>query len=281
MASHDVRSTDAVLNEWQQGDISNLTVMSWSSDTSAPLTAHSQMDSEDDASPKAQIFVEFEASVVITQTCDLVRSCVDRPFVHLAPVVRLGEDLAREASREHRPRYVAVPALGPDAFADLDIVTTVEKSLLAASTRTQGCRDDHDRRRFSRGIARKFGRFAFPDDLSATLAKMTDRIRRKHDKSSPEGLALAALAEIRVNGSPSWDGDEISVFLIFSPSTRAEADEVMTQELWDELVDQWLELCVPQGVIDSVDGAMIPLDELLAIEYVDSDRLDLDHLSVA
>ncbi len=55
----------------------------------------------------------------------------------------------------------------------------------------------------------------------------------------------------------------------------------MTQEEWDEVVDGWLRRAEPFGIVRSIEGAMIPLDELTAREYVDSDPLDLDYLSWA
>ena len=53
----------------------------------------------------------------------------------------------------------------------------------------------------------------------------------------------------------------------------------MSEEDWDSVVDAWLRRTEPFGTIKSVDGAMIPLDELTAREYVDSDVLDLDYLT--
>ena len=53
----------------------------------------------------------------------------------------------------------------------------------------------------------------------------------------------------------------------------------MSEEQWDSLVDDWIARCNPSGVVAGVDGAMVPLEEFTALEYVDSDRLDLDRLS--
>jgi hypothetical protein len=169
--------------------------------------------------------------------------------------------------------------VGDDAFADLDRIITVEKTLLARWTRTPGWSTDQEARRFGQAVGRKYARPAFPDDLAISLTKLVGRIRDKHDKASDEGTALRALEQIRVTGTPSWSSDAIEVFLTFAPETRAIADSVMSGEAWDELVDAWLALCEPSGVVRGVDGALIPLDELTAREYVDSDRLDLDHLS--
>jgi len=108
---------------------------------------------------------------------------------------------------------------------------------------------------------------------------LVQRIREKHDKRSPEGQALTALEEIRVSGTPEWSAERVNVFLTFAPPSREEADEVMTEADWDDVVAGWLARTEPFGRIAALEGAMIPLDELTAREYLDSDALDLDYLS--
>lgn len=272
-----VDEIDAELANCCQGDVVDFQTFSWHADTRRPLT---EVSAEATDGPGHSIVVsESDQMVVVTQTCDVVRSCADRPFVQLSPLIQLDEDAAREASRGMRPRYAAVPALGDTAFADLDRIVTLEKSLLAAVSRQPGCSDDRQRRRFAASVGRKFGRVAFPDDLELSLRALTSRIKSKHDKNSPEGMALAALEEIRVTASPSWESDRIDVFLSFCSATAADALDVMSEDEWDSLVDDWIARSSPTGVIARVDGAMVPLDDLTALEYVDSDRLDLDHLS--
>lgn len=108
---------------------------------------------------------------------------------------------------------------------------------------------------------------------------MVTRIKSKHARDSDEGRVLEAIEEIRLTGSPSWDANEIDVFILFSPATRSEASEVVPDEKWDDFIDSWIDKAEPIGVIRSVDGAMIPLDELTARQYIDSVPLDLDYLS--
>ncbi len=122
-------------------------------------------------------------------------------------------------------------------------------------------------------------RFGFPDDLSVALRGLVQRVRGKHGSTSDEGRALESLEEIRVTGSPSWTAEAIDVFIIFCPATRTEADDALRPEQWDGLVDAWVRRTEAFGTVRSIDGAMIPLDELSGREYVDSDPLDLDYLS--
>ena len=108
---------------------------------------------------------------------------------------------------------------------------------------------------------------------------MIDRIKKKHARNSSEGRALKNLEEIRITGVPSWHAEKIDVFISFSPETKDVANDVMSDEEWNKCIEQWLTLVEPQGVIKSVDGAMNPLDEMTARQYIDSQPLDLDYLS--
>jgi hypothetical protein len=102
--------------------------------------------------------------VILSQTCDVVLP--DRLTVVAAPLVRLSGDVLRQAVKGGRPRYVAVPAAGADTFADLDIIGTLDKNILARTPVTDGVgAADVDIRRFGQRIARRFGRFAFPNEV--------------------------------------------------------------------------------------------------------------------
>lgn len=276
-----VESVDAATAEWRQGDIVDLRAVGWLGVVDAPLTEHAAAAVGTENSNVAYVSAEVEALVVVSQTCDVVRGCSSRPHVELAGLVRLEEPAASEARRGSRPRFIPVPGAGRDAFADLDIIVTAEKSLLARLLRVEGLPTDADQRRFGRGVGRVYSRFAFPDDLGISLGRLVERVRDKHDKASLEGRALASLEEIRVTGTPSWSANQVDVFLTFAPATRSDAALVMSDDEWDSVVDEWLRRAEPRGVIRLVDGAMIPLDELTAREYVDSDPLDLDYLTGA
>lgn len=262
----------------RQGDVIKVGAMAWLASGSAPLTSHS---AEAGGSDMTCVVAEADRLVVVSQTCDILRDCSQRPFVLLAPVVTLDEPAAGEARRGYRPRFIPLPGLEDHAFADLDLVISAEKSAFLDVEMMRGLPDDAAQRRFGIAAGRVFSRQAFPNDLVISLRGLVARVRQKHAKESPEGRALAILEEIRITGSPSWDAQAVDVFITFSPATRADANEVMPDDEWDELVDSWLRQAEPFHVIRTVDGAMIPLEELSALEYADSDPLDLDFLSWA
>jgi len=262
----------------RQGDVIEIGAIAWLASAGAPLTPQSVEASGDGISC---VVAEADRMVVVSQTCDVVRDCGQRPFVLLARVTTLDEPAAGEARRGHRPRYVALPGLGDRAFADLDLVIGIEKSAFLGVGATRGLPDVDAQRRFGIAAGRVLSRFAFPDDLVVALRALVARVRQKHAKDSPEGRAVAVLEDIRVTGSPSWDAEQVDVFITFAPATRADANAVMTDQEWDELVDSWLRQAEPFESIRTIDGAMIPLEEMTALEYLESDALDLDYLSWA
>jgi len=225
------------------------------------------------------VVAEHDEMVLVTQTCDLVRSCADRPNVQVAPLVRLSEEESRLAGRGRRPRYVPVRGAGPDAFVDTDLMFTVEKSILVGMRFSRGCRDPEEERALRQGLARKFARPAFPDDLVETLRPLRDRVLSKAGRASQEGRLLDAIVEIRVSCPPTTGGEEVEVFLSFCPATTKSASAVASDGEWDQQVRAWVDRCRPSGRIGAVDGMMIPLSDLTALAYLQSESLDLDYLT--
>ena len=125
-------------------------------------------------------------------------------------------------------------------------------------------------------LARKRARCAFPDDFIQFVSKLQDRIKKKHSKSSDEGDALRVLREIRVRASPDWNYEEIELFFWF---IRDEQQIDFNGEEWDLRLDKWLELIPESGRFKQVDGLVTTLEDIPAKDYVESDPLDLDHLS--
>jgi len=221
---------------------------------------------------------EFDGLVVITQTCDLVRSCAERPFLQLAPVTPMGDDGLRLVALGHRPRFATFEALATRGLVvDFDRVMTVEKAVIARCTRVEGCTDDDERRRFAAALARSHVRFAFPDEFTRLVGKLSRRMTDEHEKDSPEGRGLRALREIRVQATPDWEADRVELFFWFvqllSPVTRDE------EEAQAALSDKWLALVETSERFASVDGRLATLDDMTGSEVTHSDPLDLDRLS--
>ena len=239
-----------------------------------PLTAAAAEG--DDAGLQA-LTSEVLGLVVLTQTCDVVRSCVTRPYVEVAPLVQVETDDLLAIQRGRRPGHAALPALVDSSLVvDLDRAMTVEKSIVAKWERTPGYTLDADGRAFAQALTRKSARFAFPDDFTVLAEKLRARLTGKHEKNTDEGHSLRALREIRVQASPAWDANPVALFFWF---VRADADADFGGRIWADQLQAWLKLVPRDGRFTEINGQVVTLEEMTGADYVGSDPLDLDHLS--
>ena len=274
--SPEARRIDDALGAWRQGDVALDEIgFVHLGDPAEPLTESTGEGGDPGIQP---VVSEVAGLIVVTQTCDLVRSCIARPYVEVSPLVEVGASSLDEIRRGRRPRYATFGALLERGLvADLDRATTFEKSIVARWRRTSGCATDEESRRFAAALARKRGRTAFPDDFTEFVQKLVKRLIGKHGKASAEGDALRALREIRVTASPDWQADTVSLMFRFV----CEPDQTLPEGLDAEaLLDTWLALLPAVGRFTTVDGTITTLEDMTAAEYVEGDLLDLDHLSL-
>ena len=90
------------------------------------------------------------------------------------------------------------------------------------------------------------------------------------------GRILRTLREIRVIAAPAWDSDSIEITLLF---IRDDDESSPSETNSDEHLKQWLNLVRPEGRFTKIYGLVNTLDDLSARDYVESDPLDLDHIS--
>jgi hypothetical protein len=266
---------DVALQEWRQGDY--VLGEQWfihRFNPELPLTNQST-----DAAAQGSEFAETPALglVVLTQSCDIVRNSLDRPFIEVAPIVEVSEQHAHEIERGLRPQYAIIPALrNAWLVVDLSRTMTIEKGVMVKWRRRTGCQTDDERRRFASALQRKRARFAFPDDFSKFAQELLSRIRNKHDKQNDEGRALRALREIRVHAAPSWESAQVELMFWF---IRNEDELDFEGNRWELLVEGWLRLIPASGRFTQANGVVVTLADLTAKDYVESDQLDLDYLS--
>ena len=266
---------DEALETWRQADcVLGGHRFLFRLDTEAPLTEPAAVAASDHADTAEE---DVRGFTIVTQTCDILRGCRERPFVQVSPLVEVNALTLHEIERGRRPRYAFVPALADrNLVADLDRVMTVEKALLAGWTRVAGVRHESEARRFRFALTRHRARPAFPDDFVQLIAELTRRISAKHDAQSDEGRALRTLREIRIRAEPSWSAEEIRVMFWF---IRDEGAPSFEGKSWNSYREHWLRRVPPAGRFKSIDGVVQTLDDLTARDYVESDPLDFDHLS--
>lgn len=271
---------DSALSKWSQGDCT-IGDDCWfvnRFDPQRPVTLEAKNFVVAEANTDTDLLEsQVRGFVVVTQTCDLVRSCAERAFVEISPLVAVNSTWIEEIRKLKRPRYAYIAGVA-DRFlvADLDLVMTVEKAVVAAWERIPGCRSDADTRSLAEALARKRSRFAFPDDFNRFAQKLQKRMQDKHEKSTDEGEALRALEQIRVSATPDWDAQKVELIFWF---IRAEKDDGFKDKKWHEWLDSWLKFLPASGRFISVDGFVKSLADMTAKEYTQSDRLDLDRLS--
>jgi hypothetical protein len=150
--------------------------------------------------------------VIVDQTCDVVS--IDGSVVLVAPVIRLPEPRASNARSGREPRYAALPGLGSDAFADLDVIFPIDKASLLGVTLTRGVVGDDQIRKFGQAVGRKFSRFAFPDAVVYWFRPLQSVAQSKALKETkPEGQVFSRVEELRVESGNTWSGPEYDLKL--------------------------------------------------------------------
>ena len=283
LGSEDVARIDRALHSWRQGDVAfdDKLFFLHLADLRVPLTyeaqesANARADSGEDAEIEG-VASEISGVVLVTQTCDIVRTCAERPYVEVAPLLEVAADFLDEVRKLRRPAFAHIPVVEPRKLvADLDRTMTVEKAVVATWNRVPGWTTDTESRAFAEALARKRARFAFPDDFVDASRGLQTYLRRQHDRQSPEGAHLRALREIRVRAAPSWDHTTVNLFLWFVK----DADPLEGDPAWHTYINKWKDGIDSTGRF-TVEGAIAcHLGDMTAQDYVESDRLDLDQLS--
>ena len=296
IGSPSAAEVNAAAQTWQQGDVFI--------GTGAPLLRLRLPTAGADGSRRV-VAEQHDQIVIVSQTCDVVRSIDHRPYVTVAPAIELdGEDLVN-AQRRRIPRYVAVPGCGATTFADLDSVATFDKAVMFGRFDVHGCDTEAELRSFGRGCARHFGRYAFPNEFNAAVQKLAQRLNKRAGKATPEGRCVDQVQEIRVAAPGGWHSPLLVFFI--EPESMPPADEsiptVLTGEansiddlctrldtehdpavrcaLWEALINAWVGLCEPNDVVAEISGLSVTMNSINAAVYEASDPLDLDYLSTS
>ena len=102
------------------------------------------------AAAATPVLDEVRGMAMLSQTCDVIRSCRARPFVEVAALVEVPEPWVEEIRRLKRPAFALCTSHSRDQrlVADLDRSMTVEKALVAGWTRIPGWEDRRGAARF-------------------------------------------------------------------------------------------------------------------------------------
>jgi hypothetical protein len=160
-------------------------------------------------------------AVVLSQTCDIVQQ--DRRTVQVAPLVPLSGSMANEAKIRRRPQYVPLPNAPKGLFGDLERIISVHKNDLTDIQHEAGINTRDEERKLAQSIGRRFTRFPFPDNLHPWLRPLEGVLQSKASSTtSPEGVLLENLIEIRVEAKGKWEDPPpymLTILFVVDPGT--------------------------------------------------------------
>lgn len=102
-----------------------------------------------------------------------------RALAHVAPIVTLKGSLLADAARDTRPNYIPAPWFADDAFADLDQMTAVDRSVLATIPLLASPEEDQ-RRHLAYRLGRYLSRAALPDNVNRALSPLQKVAEANH-----------------------------------------------------------------------------------------------------
>lgn len=224
-----------------------------------------------------------EGFVVISQTCDIVNQVADRNFVVVAPLIASeNEKFLEEVAAAATP--AAAPLEHPPSekhIVDLTRTTTISKAVLAKMVRAEGFSTEVGRNEFARQLERRYGRFAFPDELNPPLSALRAQSRSRHNKDSDVGRVYRSIRSFHVAASPDFDTKgariRISVLLEDPEQMQTTRDEILKEleSLAAASKFKWpaeFEMAKPFFVL-------LNRDEMTVRQYEASQRVDLDFIS--
>ncbi|CAN7606497.1 hypothetical protein LJR245_004521 [Rhizobium leguminosarum] len=265
-ASSDIDKSS--LDKWRQGD--------YTVDIKQFLVVDSVEDGE-----LVPFGLDVPGFVVISQTCDIVNFGPGKEHVVVCPLREVTESFLKEIQSGRTP--VAAKLQHPpkaNLVIDLNRMMTVPKSVLSTLKREVGFSDDAERNRFGEALARKHGRFAFPDDFNdEVLGAIRSKMQKWHDRDSDNGKALRSIASIRATAAPDWDAKvvEVGFRAILHPQDRRLVSNEKINDVLKSLFDGVLwpakyNRASPLFIMQT-------LADLSAQDYVDSMPIDWDYLS--
>lgn len=264
-----VKYPDESLREWRQGD--------FSLDVGGILFAGTA--DGDDHFDAEEITTDIVGLIVISQTCDIVRSTGGRNLVAACPLIKVSKQELSDIRNGRRPYLTDVENTDENVVADLRRVMSVHKDVLQTWERQSGFNNDSTRVRFAAALERKFGQFAFPDEFDQATTKFRKRVWSRHAKPESEpGKVYRSLIQIRFGAEPNWTSEKrkIKVVAIMKENDEREVDRAIIGQELDNMLKkiEWpigYEWAEPKLILGTT-------RELTAEDVISSQRGDFDFL---
>lgn len=285
----DGENLQTAISQWSQGDaVLGEFPFFWAYDPQKPLKDSAEQ--AEDAEPINGVAIAgamVKGVVLISQTCDIVRAFSDRPYIQLVPLVEVDRHTLDLVRKGMRPRFLFLPAFADqNLVADLDRIISVEKTFLGVWERRPSFSTEAERRSFAESIRRYYSRPAFPAPFVEALRPLEEWFRLKHDKTPDlpkkgktapfhPGPCLRALEMVLVKANPSWESMTFRVEFVLV--RKLEEDGIPAAD-WETFIQECRTRAQLPEEIPS-EWSEKPLAHLPAKLYLESDILDLGHLS--
>ena len=275
-----VQKVNDLIKEWRQGDCvlgDHCFLFGYN-----PKLLLTPLETDEPPSDDSTMFAQegVIGLTVVTQTCDIVRKCEEKPYVEVAPLCEAPSDKFGHIKKRLMPGYAAIPALEDKKIvADLDRTMTVEKPVLAkwSAEKIRGCRSSDESISFAWALGRKRIRFPFPDNFIEVFNPFLKRIRDKHGKNTDEGKMLSEFKEILVRSAPDWSSQNSTITFLFLVDK-----EKSSFTDWSDQIETWTNLIQLKNTpFSEIEMLVVGYDEITAQEYRESVPLDLDGLSIS
>lgn len=217
---------------------------------------------------------------VVTQTCDIL----NRDYVTVCPLVELSEKDMTNVVSGSTPAFAVLQNPPTNrTVVDLGRMMTLHKSLLPHLDRQLGFTDENERTWFAQALARKHGRFAFPDAFNDTVLKpLRERILDSRSKrDSPHGKAYRSIRSARTAAYPNWNAEEVTVtfFFVLEPENLREAKRA---EITKTLDAHFGKLNWPVGFRAAAPSYRLDdIEAFSALEWTNSAPIDWEFISFA
>jgi hypothetical protein len=259
----------ATLNTWRQGD--------YTTDLSGMIFA-------DDFDADGLLGQEIEVAgwVVISQTCDIVSYGAGREYVAVCPLKKAEPAFLREVIAARTPAAAILQNPPSEEYvADLNHIMSVHKRILCRVRRQDGFVQEDARSKFADALARKYGRFAFPDDfVSEILTPLRNKLRKGYGKDNNFGRSFRSVSSIRVLAGPHWDATSVAITfkVVLEPMhNRLASIETIGATIEEALSNAWPNKYVKSDPLFTLQT----LDDMTAAEWVSSNPIDWDFISLA
>jgi hypothetical protein len=171
--------------------------------------------------------------VLVSQTCDLVQ---DRGRVIVAPVTAVSPAIMSAVKKGTKPLLVPIGS-EVNHVADLERILTIPRKVLDGAVVLSHAvqeRSGEAADRLSARMGRGLHRFAFPDEVNKSLAKMKKKISEWYEKSTSLAEVLRLIHEFRI-ACVDWEapGRDITITAVVPEEYLPPADARDPSWRWD------------------------------------------------